>query len=130
MLAILEAKILGFEMIKPLYLEDPELRDKYVECTQRPQGPFYIQNGFLFKNNRLCIPRSPLRNTLVKEVHEGTLAGHFGIQKTLDMLAQHFFWPKMLGTVGKHILRCEVCIRAKLTFHKGEYKPLSVGQRP
>ena len=67
LLAILEAKILGFEMVKPLYLEDPDLGDLYTECTQGPRGPFYIQDGFLFKGNRLCIPRSPLRNTLVKE---------------------------------------------------------------
>ena len=106
------------------------MKELYDECTKGPQGPFYMQDGFLFKNNRLCIPKSPLRNILVKEVHEGTLAGHFGIQKTLDMLAQHFFWPKMLGTVGKHILRCEVCMRAKLTFHKGEYRPLPVASHP
>ena len=56
LLAILEAKVLGFEMIKPLYLEDPDFKDLYAECTQGPQGPFYIKDGFLFKNNRLCIP--------------------------------------------------------------------------
>ena len=36
----------------------------------------------------------------------------------------------MLSTVGKHVLRCEVCIRAKLTFHKGEYRPLPVANHP
>ena len=89
-----------------------------------------MQDGFLFEGNRLCIPRSPLRYVLVKEVHEGALGEHFGIQKTLDMLTQQFFWPKMLGTVGKFILRCDVCHKAKLTFHKGEYKPLPVAARP
>ena len=63
-------------------------------------------------------------------MHEGSIAGHFGIQKSLDMLAKHFFWPKMLGTVGKHVLKCETCLKAKLTFHKGEYLPLPVAQRP
>jgi hypothetical protein len=72
----------------------------------------------------------PLRNVLVREVHEGSLAGHFGIQKTLDMLVKHFYWPRMLGTVGKHILKCEVCLKAKVTFHKGEYLPLPTPDRP
>ena len=67
---------------------------------------------------------------MVREVHEGSLGVHFGIQKTLDMLAKQYYWPKMLGTIGKVILRCEAYIKAKTTFHKGEYKPLSVGQRP
>ena len=66
---------------------------------------------------------------LVKEVHEGTLGGHF-IQKTLDMLSQNFYWPKMLGTMGKHILRCETCMKEKLTFHKGEYIPIPFALRP
>ena len=36
----------------------------------------------------------------------------------------------MLGTIVKHILRCETCIKAKLTFHKGEYKPLPIADKP
>ena len=130
LLSILEAKILGFEMIKPLYLEDDDLKELYLECQSTPKGPFHVENGFMFKGNRLCIPKSPIRTLLVKEVHEGALGGHFGIQKTLDMVAQHFFWPKMLGTIGKYILKCETCVKAKLTFHKGEYKPLPVANRP
>ena len=78
----------------------------------------------------MCIPKTPLRMLPVKEVHEGSLGGHFGIQKTLDTVSQHFFWPKMLGTIGKYILRCEACIKAKITFHKGEYITLSVASRP
>lgn len=46
------------------------------------------------------------------------------------MLAQNFFWPKMFGIVGKYVLRCETCLKAKLTFHKGEYKPLHIAERP
>ncbi|XP_057543321.1 uncharacterized protein LOC130821549 [Amaranthus tricolor] len=130
LLAILDAKVLGFEMIKEQYKTDPDFSTLYQQCSQQPQGPFSIQQGFLFKGNRLCIPRTSLRTALVREIHEGSLAGHFGIQKTLDMLAKHFYWPKMLGTVGKIILRCEPCIKAKITFHRGEYKPLPIAQRP
>ena len=67
---------------------------------------------------------------LVKEIYEGSLGGHFEIQKTLYMLAKHFYWPKMLGIVSKHVLRCETCVKAKVTFHKGEYLPMLVAQTP
>ena len=130
LLSILETKILGFEMIKPLYLEDDDLKELYLECQSAPKGLFHVDHGFMFKGNRLCIPKSPIRLLLVKEVHEGSLGGHFGIQKTLDMIAQHFYWPKMLGTIEKYILKCETCVKAKLTFHRGEYKPLPVADRP
>ena len=89
-----------------------------------------MHQGFLFKGNKLCIPKIPLRTVLVKEVNEGTLGGHFGIQKTLNTITQHFYWPRILGIVGKQILRCETCLKAKVTFHKGEYLPLPVVNKP
>ena len=36
----------------------------------------------------------------------------------------------MLGIVGKYILRCEACIKPKITFHKKEYIPLPVASKP
>ncbi|XP_057526371.1 uncharacterized protein LOC130805605 [Amaranthus tricolor] len=130
MIGILGSKILGFEFIKDQYQTCPDFADIYKLCHDTPQGLFSIHQGYLFKGNKLCIPKLPLRTILVKEVHEGSIAGHYGIQKTLDMLAKHFFWPKMLGTVGKHILKCETCLKAKVTFHKGEYLPLPIAHRP
>ncbi|KAK1648984.1 hypothetical protein QYE76_066789 [Lolium multiflorum] len=36
-----------------------------------------------------------------KESHAGGLMGHFGREKTLLMLADHFYWPKMRRDVDK-----------------------------
>jgi hypothetical protein len=41
------------------------------------------------------IPASSLRQLLVREAHGGGLMGHFRIAKTLDVLHEHFYWPKM-----------------------------------
>jgi hypothetical protein len=43
----------------------------------------------------LCIPASSIRLLLLLEAHGGGLMGHFGVMKTEDILAAHFFWPKM-----------------------------------
>ncbi|XP_057532797.1 uncharacterized protein LOC130810672 [Amaranthus tricolor] len=86
--------------------------------------------GFEFIKDQYQKPVLTLLTYINHEVHEGSIAGHFGIQKTLDMLAKHFYWPRMLGTVGKHILRCETCLKAKVTFHKGEYLPLPIANKP
>lgn len=115
-MSLLKTKILSFEFIKELYASDLDFKEIYSNCITAPKGPFYVQDGSLFKGNRLCIPQSRFRYLLIKEVHGGSLSGHFNIQKTLDMLALHFFWPKMLGTIGKFILKWETCIKEKLTF--------------
>ncbi|RDX91320.1 hypothetical protein CR513_26720, partial [Mucuna pruriens] len=54
---------------------------------------FYIQEGFLFKGKKLCVPKSLVRELLVNEAHEGGLMGHFGKYKTYKTLLEHFFWP-------------------------------------
>ena len=44
----------------------------------------------MFKENRLCVPVSSLRELLVREAHESGLMGHFGVTKTLDVLHDLF----------------------------------------
>ena len=42
-----------------------------------------------------CVPVSSLRELLVREAHRGGLMGHFWVTKTLDVLHEHFYWPKI-----------------------------------
>lgn len=89
-----------------------------------------MDDGLLFKGNRLFIPRCSIHALLIKEVHDGSLVGHYEIQKTLSMLQEHYFWPKMISDVIKALARCGTCYSSKLSFHKGEYKPLPVAEMP
>jgi len=41
--------------------------------------------------------------------------GHFGVQKTLDTLKEHFYWPNMKKDVQKFCECCIVCKKAKST---------------
>jgi hypothetical protein len=48
-------------------------------------------DGYLFKEDKLCVPTSSLRELLVCEAHGGGLMGYFGVAKTLDILHEHFY---------------------------------------
>jgi len=41
---------------------------------------FTLQDGSLFKGNKICIPKSPLRDLIMKDAQEGALTYHFGKQ--------------------------------------------------
>jgi len=74
-----------------------------------PEGePYSVQGGYLFKGNKICIPRGSWRELLVREAHGGALAGHFGLKKTIDILKEHFYWLKMGGDVHNIILACSI----------------------
>lgn len=65
---------------------------------------YFICGNLLVDNNRLCVPRCSVCILLIEEVHYGSLAGNFGIQKTLTMLQEHYYWLKMLSDVTNSLL--------------------------
>ncbi|XP_074284242.1 uncharacterized protein LOC141608797 [Silene latifolia] len=130
LIAVLETRLLGFEVLKSCYASDKEFGELFDKCKTGAHGEFLIQDGFLFKGNRLCVPRHPIRELLIREAHGGGLAEHFGVVKTVEVLKEHFFWPKLLGDVTSIVAKCVTCKMAKSSFKPGLYTPLPVLTHP
>ena len=131
LLSTLEAKVLGFEHVKDLYENDNDFAIPYGECEKSTFGKFYRLYGYLFKENKLCVPNSSMREFLVHEAHSGGLMRHFGVKKTLDTFNEHFFWPKMRRDVERMCSRCLTCRKAKSrVMPHGLYTPLVVPSTP
>ena len=64
-----------------------------------------LQEGFLFKGNKLCIPKAPIQKLLVKKVHGGGMLGNFDINKTIYMLKNTFTCQRSEGTCIKQFPR-------------------------
>lgn len=131
LVAILDAKLLGFHMIKELYDTDHDFSEIYKQCSRSGKGKFFIHDGFLYCNNKLCIPSCSIRELLTREAHGGGLMGHFGVTKTLGSLQEHFYWPRMRRDVERVVARCTTCHRTKSRLQPfGLYTPLPIPSTP
>ena len=123
--------MLGFEHLKALYEKDQDFGVIYEECRRHPKGNFLIQEGYLFKSTRLCIPTCGTRELLMREVHGGSPAGHYRENKTSLVLKEHYYWPSMDKDVQDILRRCVTSQIAKShSLPQGLYTPLPVPISP
>jgi hypothetical protein len=114
-----------------LYERDPDFAATYQMLgANTVVTDFHLQDGLLCHLGHLCVPSSE-RVKLIWESHYSRVAGHFGVEKTVAVLQQHFYWPKLRQDVNKYIRSCTACAIAKPTIKKqGMYTPLPTPERP
>ena len=65
--------MVGFKELENSYLKDPNFAKAWKACIvpvtldRTKWIDFIIHDGMLFKGNQLCIPRSSMRENLIKE---------------------------------------------------------------
>jgi hypothetical protein len=116
------------ESIKELYATDIDFKDAYENYREgKMWNKYVLQDGLLYRANKLCVLASSVRLLFLQEAHGGGLMGHFGVMKIEDVLAAHFFWPKMRRDVERYVSRCTTCNKAKSRLNPhGLYLPLPV----
>ncbi len=65
---------------------------------------------------------------LISRHHDNPLAGHFGIEKTCELIARKYYWPMLRRDVEAYVKECNVCLASKAVRHKpyGDLQSLSV----
>jgi hypothetical protein len=131
LLVMMRTNVSGFEEFKESYKEDGKqwLVVQALQQGNRVGFPnYWLEDGYLFKEGRLCVPNCSLRQQLVLEHH---IQGHFGIDKTLGLLQRNYHWHGMKKDVGRLVNSCGVCQRSKGgSSNAGLYLPLPVPSKP
>ena len=107
--------VVGFEIVKTLYENNYGFDNLWKSCLSGPKIQFFIHDDYLFRGKQLCIPDYSLREAIIWEAHGGGLAGHFGRDKTLILVQEKFYWPKLMQHVEKIVSRCATCHTANVT---------------
>ncbi|KAK0585247.1 hypothetical protein LWI29_025409 [Acer saccharum] len=118
----------GFESFCNLLMEDPYSVNIITNLGSAENKAFLLVDGFLFRNNQLCIPESSLRVKIIKELHD---EGHVGRDRTLQLVRDSYFWPTIRREVERYMERCRVCqvSKGKAT-NAGLLMPLPVPSHP
>nr|GEU79209.1 RNA-directed DNA polymerase [Tanacetum cinerariifolium] len=123
----MQIRVQGFDLFRGLYYDDPDFKEIWSKFDNGPFRQFSKLDGYLFKGARLFIPLCSLREAIILKGHAGGLAGHFGRDKTLAILRELFYWPKMERGVNRLLERCRTCHIAKThSSNAGLYTPLYV----
>ena len=102
MLSTSQIEVTGFERIKEEYNDCQNFENIYTNLTShRSHGEYILQEGYLFKGAKLCVPRTSIRDFLIWEIHARGLAGHFRVHKTITLMEEQFFWPSLKKDVAK-----------------------------
>ena len=66
------------------------------------------------------------REALLKEYHDSATAGHYGVERTINRIAQHYYWLGMSRQLADYVRRCIDCQRYKAS----NLKPMGLLQTP
>ena len=106
----------GFERIQEEYESCPDFGEIYTllrDGLARERDDFFLQDCYLFRANQLCIPQGSTRDFIILKIHAGCLAGHFGRNKTIELLERQFYWPSLKRNVNQIISQCRTYQTAK-----------------
>ena len=127
----IQSTVIGFEIVQTLYEGDSDFGNLRKTCSNGLKNQLFIDEGFLFKGKQLCIPKCSLREAIIHEAHGGGLARHFGRDKTLILLQENFYWPKLVQDVENTVKGCVACHKAKMHgSNAGLYTPLPIQTTP
>ena len=89
--------------------------------------------GLVRNNGRLYVPGdAAVREELISRNHDDPLAGHFGPEKTSDLLQRKYYWAGCGKQAGEYVKTCDICQRTKAPRHKpyGELQSLPISKDP
>ena len=77
-----------------------------------------LEDGLIYYKNRLFIPSNEeLLTEIAKGCHDSKVAGHFGHEKTSELVTRNFYWEKLADWINDYVGSCDECQHNKSPPH-------------
>uniref|UniRef100_A0A2N9ICA7 Integrase catalytic domain-containing protein n=1 Tax=Fagus sylvatica TaxID=28930 RepID=A0A2N9ICA7_FAGSY len=107
LLSMMSTNITGFERLRDEYESCPDFGQVHATLSSAPHPTiedYTIQNGYLFKANKLCIPRTPQDASKIAKLYFDEIVKLYGLPKTIvsdrDVRFMSYFWKTLWHLVG------------------------------
>ena len=68
----------------------------------------------LFRKGKVYIPSDPsLRKLIMESEYDSHVAGHMGMDKTMELVDRNFYWPEMAKDIEDYVRSCQASQKNK-----------------
>ena len=108
-------------------LQESDDEARKLRATEELQEGWTDIDGVLHHQGLPFVPEI-IRTELISRHHDDPLAGHFGIDKTRELIGRKYYWPSLRKDVEAYVKGCNVCLALKAVRHKpyGDLQALPV----
>ena len=108
-------------------LQESDEEARKIRATRELQEGWENSDGVLHHQGQLFVPEI-IWTELISCHHNDLLAGHFGIDKTRELIGRKYYWLSLRKDVETYVKGCDVCLGLKAVRHKsyGDLQSLPV----
>ena len=92
------------KIIQSGWPDTPDELDEVTRSYYTFRDELVVQNGLIFKGERLVIPTSAKQN-IMERIHDS----HVGVQGCLRRAREVVYWPRMNKEIEEYIMKCSTC---------------------
>ena len=108
------ANIGGMKLtLHELQVKDKQARKAIVEHSE---GWDNI-DGLLHYQGLPYVPEI-MQTEFISRNHDNPLAGHFGIEKTRELISREYYWLMLCNNIQDYVKGCNVCLASKAVWYK------------
>lgn len=89
----LQYSLQDFDHFKELFASNEDFSTIWEQCLLKNKMDFHIVDGYMFKGNKLCIPKTYLRYYIIQYLDLVGLVAHIARDKTTIFIARRYYWP-------------------------------------